>query len=47
MKAAYTNKYDIHMKTHHYNNINVTDIAQLFAKAYNRVTSKEKGLNVF
>lgn len=47
LKAAYSKECDLHMKSHHYNKIDVTDIAELFAKAYNRVTSKEKGLNGF
>ncbi|XP_030757551.1 uncharacterized protein LOC115883338 [Sitophilus oryzae] len=48
LKTAYSKECDIHiMKTHHYSKIKVTDIAELFAKAYNRITSKEKGLNGF
>ncbi|XP_030753169.1 uncharacterized protein LOC115880173 [Sitophilus oryzae] len=47
LKTAYSKECDLHMKTHHYSKIEVTDIAELFAKAYNRITSKEKGLNGF
>lgn len=47
LKTAYSKECDMYMKSHHYNKIEVTDIAELFAKAYNRITSKEKGLNGF
>lgn len=47
LHTAYTKECDLHMKTHHYNEIDVIDIAELFAKAYNRVTPKEKVLNGF
>lgn len=47
LKTTYNKECDLYMKSHHYNKIEVTDIAELFAKAYNRITSIEKGLNGF
>lgn len=47
LKSAYNHECDQFMKSHHYESIAVTDIAELFAKAYNRVATIEKGVNGF
>lgn len=47
LKTAYNNECDLYMKSHHYDKIAVTNIAELFAKAYNRVTTIEKGIKGF
>lgn len=47
LKSAYNYEYDQFMKSHHYETIGVKDIAELFSKAYNRVATVEKGINVF
>lgn len=47
LKAASSQECDQFMKSHHYEKINVTNIAELFAKAYNRITTTEKGIKGF
>ncbi|XP_072378032.1 uncharacterized protein [Diabrotica undecimpunctata] len=45
LKSAYNHECDQFMRTHYYETIAVTDFAELFAKAYNRLTTIEKSMN--
>ncbi|KAJ8954863.1 hypothetical protein NQ318_023427 [Aromia moschata] len=47
LKSAYNIECDLYMKSHHYDKIAVRNIAELFGKAYNRVTTIEKGVKGF
>ncbi|KAJ8945556.1 hypothetical protein NQ318_020403 [Aromia moschata] len=45
--SAYNIECDLYMKSHHYDKIAVGNIAELFGKAYNGVTTIEKGVKGF
>ena len=47
LKTAFNQECDLHMKSNHFEKIAVDDIATIFAKAYNRVCSIEKGVKGF
>lgn len=47
LKSAYNIECDLYMKSHHYDKIAVGNIEELFGKAYNRVTTIEKGIKGF
>lgn len=47
LKGAYYQECDQFIKSHHFEKISVTNIAELFAKAYNRITTTEKGIKGF
>ncbi|KAB0804364.1 hypothetical protein PPYR_01334 [Photinus pyralis] len=47
LKGAYSQECDQYMKSNHFVQIVVTKIAELFAKAYNRITTTEKGIKGF
>ncbi|XP_031329311.1 tigger transposable element-derived protein 6-like [Photinus pyralis] len=47
LKGAYSQECDQYMKSNHFVQNVVTKIAELFAKAYNRITTTEKGIKGF
>lgn len=47
LKSAYYQECDQYMKSNHYEKISLTCIAELFAKAFNRMATIEKGVKGF
>lgn len=47
LKAVYNQECDQYMKSNHFEKISITNIAELFANAYNRVTTTGKGVKGF